>query len=133
MALLAGMNQGICAALISFNTVYAILVSYFFFKETVTKVKLGAIILMVTSVFMVGMFQKQQPSQNQVTESNLASYQLLTVVSGMICSLAYGSVMLSGKFIMKKCEDAFSIGFCFLFVCGCYGLISFIIEVIRDY
>ena len=65
-------------------------------------------------------------------QESLRLYQILTLISGLTCGFAYGQVMITGKVVMRKCKDASTIGFFFLFIVGWFGVISFIVEVIRE-
>ena len=52
----SGLNGGIVGALISSNTVFIIIVTYFLFKEKLNKVKFVAITILVTAVVSVSLF-----------------------------------------------------------------------------
>lgn len=54
--LAAGMNGGICGALIALNTVYVLVVAYCMFGEKLNKVKFLAICLLIASVILVALF-----------------------------------------------------------------------------
>ena len=54
--LAAGMNGGICGAIISLNTVYVLIVAYCMFGEKLNKVKFVAILFLVASVVLVSLF-----------------------------------------------------------------------------
>lgn len=55
-ALSAGLNGGICGAIIALNTVFILVAAYFLFKESLNKVKLISICCLVTSVILVSLF-----------------------------------------------------------------------------
>ena len=55
-ALSAGMNGGIVGAIIAVNTVYVLFAAYCLFGESLNKVKLLAIILLVSSVILISLF-----------------------------------------------------------------------------
>ena len=65
-ALSAGMNGGICGALIAMNTVFILIAAYFLFKESLNKVKLVSIGCLITSVILVSLFT---PSYSDVVSS----------------------------------------------------------------
>ncbi len=52
----SGLNGGIVGAIISFNTVFIIIATYFLFKETLNKVKFAAIAILVAAVVSVTLF-----------------------------------------------------------------------------
>ena len=52
----SGLNGGIVGAIISFNTVFIIIATYFLFRETLNKVKIAAIAILVTAVVSVSLF-----------------------------------------------------------------------------
>lgn len=53
------MNGGLSGALISCNTVYVVIAAYFLFGERLNKVKLLAMLCLVTSVVLVSLFRPE--------------------------------------------------------------------------
>lgn len=60
------MNGGVCAAIISCNTVFVLICAYFMFKEKITKVTFIAIVFLIVSAVLVGLFT---PDIEDVLES----------------------------------------------------------------
>ena len=51
------MNGGICGAIISLNTVYILIAAYLMFNESITKVKMASILLLIGAVVLVSLFK----------------------------------------------------------------------------
>jgi drug/metabolite transporter (DMT)-like permease len=52
---------------------------------------------------------------------------------GLVASVSFGSQLLVFKHISFSTKDTFGIGFGFLFSCGILGLISLVIQSLRDF
>ena len=65
-ALSAGMNGGIVGAIIALNTVLVLIVAYFMFNESLSKIKFLSIACLVTSVILVSLFR---PVTSDIIES----------------------------------------------------------------
>jgi drug/metabolite transporter (DMT)-like permease len=50
------MNGGLCAAIVACNTVFVMILAYFMFGEKITKISFIAIIFLVVSAVLVGLF-----------------------------------------------------------------------------
>jgi drug/metabolite transporter (DMT)-like permease len=91
--LAAGMNGGICGAIIALNTVYVLIVAYCMFGEKLNKVKFVAILFLVASVILVSLFTpdlqdvldavpdvgsttENQIIQSMLTEDDMFNYKL---------------------------------------------------------
>jgi len=126
------------------------IVAYFMFKETLNKTKVIAIVLLVTSVVLVTLFQPDTTSDNMENDpvvvqqdTSITKYiplssddmiynQVLMIAGGLVASVCFGSQLLVFKYVMRFTKDTFSIGFGFLFSCGVLGLVSLVINLLSS-
>ena len=126
------------------------IVAYFMFKETLNKTKVIAIVLLVTSVVLVTLFQPETTSDNMENnpvvvqqDTSITKYiplssddmiynQVLMIAGGLVASVCFGSQLLVFKYVMRFTKDTFSIGFGFLFSCGVLGLVSLVINLLTS-
>lgn len=126
------------------------IVAYFMFKETLNKTKVIAIVLLVTSVVLVTLFQPDTTSDNMENnpvvvqqDTSITKYiplspddmiynQILMIAGGLVASVSFGSQLLVFKYVMRFTKDTFSIGFGFLFSCGVLGLVSLVINLLTS-
>jgi len=126
------------------------IVAYFMFKETLNKTKVIAIVLLVTSVVLVTLFQPDTTSDNMENDpvvvqqdTSITKYiplssddmiynQVLMIAGGLVASVCFGSQLLVFKYVMRFTKDTFSIGFGFLFSCGVLGLVSLVINLLTS-
>lgn len=55
-AISGGMNGGLCAAIVACNTVFVLILAYFMFGEKITKISFVAILFLIVSAVLVGLF-----------------------------------------------------------------------------
>jgi drug/metabolite transporter (DMT)-like permease len=124
------------------------IVAYFMFKETLNKTKVIAIVLLVTSVVLVTLFQPDTTSDNNdpvvvqqdtsitkyipISSDDMIYNQVLMIAGGLVASVCFGSQLLVFKYVMRFTKDTFSIGFGFLFSCGVLGLVSLVINLLSS-
>lgn len=150
-ALAAGMNGGIVGALVAMNTVFVMIMAYFMFKESFGKIKLLSVLLLVSSVVLVTLFPPENITSkddmlitgasgaghisitNRLTEDEFFFNKILMIGGGLFASVSFGSQLLVFKHISFSTKDTFGIGFGFLFSCGILGLISLVIQSVRDF
>ena len=124
------------------------IVAYFMFKETLSKTKVIAIVLLVTSVVLVTLFQPDTTSDNNdpvvvqqdtsitkyipISSDDMIYNQVLMIAGGLVASVCFGSQLLVFKYVMRFTKDTFSIGFGFLFSCGVLGLVSLVINLLSS-
>jgi len=124
------------------------IVAYFMFKETLNKTKVIAIVLLVTSVVLVTLFQPDTTSDNNdpvvvqqdtsitkyipISSDDMIYNQVLMIAGGLVASVCFGSQLLVFKYVMRFTKDTFSIGFGFLFSCGVLGLVSLVINLLTS-
>jgi drug/metabolite transporter (DMT)-like permease len=145
------MNGGIVGALVALNTVFVMIMAYFMFKESFGKIKLLSVLLLVSSVVLVTLFPPDNITSkddmfitgasgaghikiiNRLTEDEFFFNQVLMIGGGLVASVSFGSQLLVFKRISYSTKDTFGIGFGFLFSCGILGLISLVIQSVRDF
>ena len=142
------MNGGLCAAIVACNTVFVLILAYFMFGEKITKINFIAILFLIASAVLVGLFTPdiqdvlnyspvvstggaEQAIISFITEDELTICKIKLIVGGLVASVSFGSQLLVFKSIMMSTKDTFSIGFGFLFSCGFIGLLSLAVELIR--
>ncbi|CDW75842.1 UNKNOWN [Stylonychia lemnae] len=132
-ASLANVNQGICSALVSTNTIYILIASYFIFKERIQTVQLVGVILMVIAVLMVSIFRVDKQIQSQDIEDENSSKDIfLMIIGGLIASIMFGSQLLMFKKITQYNNDLFGVAFSLLFFSSIWAIISFIYMFLTD-
>jgi drug/metabolite transporter (DMT)-like permease len=107
-ALSAGMNGGMCGAIIAMNTVFVLICAFFLFNERLNKTKFLAMAMLITAVIMVSLFMPDDLIINMpevsgrgtddiITknlpklENELFFNQLLLIIGGLVASLSFGS------------------------------------------
>eukprot|EP00347_Sterkiella_histriomuscorum_P006687 403351819 len=143
-AKLSGMNQGICGALTSSNTLYVLIFSVIIFKERITVIQIFGLILMVLGVVIVSLFKSKyqldeeqigidESSFESVTEDDISRYRTYTIVGGILASVFFGSQLLIFKFIQRVTQDSFGVAFGFLFFASLYGFLNLFYLILFDF
>eukprot|EP00347_Sterkiella_histriomuscorum_P007400 403349068 len=131
-AMLSGINQGICGAMVSTNTVYVLLFSFLIFHEKISPIQLAGVCLMVVSVGIVSLFktnheefkgmQQELSIEGNGVHEDQTNHLFITIMGGLFSSVMFGSQILLFKFLLRYTKEVFSVAFAFLLFASMYGV-----------